>query len=227
MARILVVDDEVPIRRFLRISLSAAGHTVVEAERGGEALAIIGADPPDLVVLDLGLPDMDGQEVISAIRETNAVPILVLSVRAGEVDKVEALDRGAEDYVSKPFGTAELMARIRVMLRRGGGAVAPTIVQAGAVQIDLERRLVSRAGAELRLSRREYELLSCLASQPDHVLTHQQILRSVWGPAHVEDTAYLRVYVNQLRQKLEADPAQPQIIVTEPGVGYRFKTEKY
>ena len=225
MSRILVVDDEAQIRRFLRISLSANGHEVVEAETGAEAIARAQADPPpDLVILDLGLPDMDGQEVISAIREVSRVPILVLSVRAGEVDKVEALDRGAEDYVAKPFGIAELMARVRVALRRSP-KVAETVLRAGPLELDIERRRILRHGAEIRLSRREQELLFHLARHPDTVLTHHQILKAVWGPAHVDDTAYLRVYINQLRQKLEDDPSQPCLLVTEPGVGYRLRTE--
>lgn len=225
MSRILVVDDEAPIRRFLRISLGANGHQVAEAENGAEALALVRADPPDLVILDLGLPDMDGQEVVSAIREISPVPILILSVRAGEADKVEALDRGAEDYVAKPFGIAELMARVRVALRRAPQAAASATIQTGPVTIDPDRRIVTRDGAELRLSRREQDLLFTLARQPDHVLTHRQILREVWGPAHVEDTAYLRVYIGQLRHKLEENPAEPVLIVTEPGVGYRLRTD--
>lgn len=225
MSRILVVDDEAPIRRFLRISLGANGHQVAEAENGAEALALVRADPPDLVILDLGLPDMDGQDVVSAIREISPVPILILSVRAGEADKVEALDRGAEDYVAKPFGIAELMARVRVALRRTPLAATSSIIQAGPVSIDPDRRIVTRDGAELRLSRREQDLLFVLARQADHVLTHRQILREVWGPAHVEDTAYLRVYIGQLRHKLEENPAEPVLIVTEPGVGYRLRTD--
>ncbi|MDG5497367.1 response regulator transcription factor [Niveispirillum sp. BGYR6] len=225
MSRILVVDDEAPIRRFLRISLGANGHQVAEAENGAEALALVRADPPDLVILDLGLPDMDGQDVVSAIREISPVPILILSVRAGEADKVEALDRGAEDYVAKPFGIAELMARVRVALRRAPLAATSSIIQAGPVSIDPDRRIVTRDGAELRLSRREQDLLFVLARQADHVLTHRQILREVWGPAHVEDTAYLRVYIGQLRHKLEENPAEPVLIVTEPGVGYRLRTD--
>lgn len=225
MARILIVDDEEPIRRFLRISLVANGHTVLEADSGREAVRLAAADPPDLVVLDLGLPDMDGQEVISALRETSRVPILVLSVRAGETDKVEALDRGAEDYVAKPFGIAELMARVRVVLRRSHYQPRESVIRAGLVTVDLDRRLVLKDDREVRLSRREHELLSYLARNADHVLTHKQILREVWGPAHVEDTTYLRVYINQLRQKLEPDPARPGLIITELGVGYRLRTE--
>jgi two-component system KDP operon response regulator KdpE len=227
MARILVVDDEPQIRRFLRISLTANGHEVVEADGGRQAVRLVRSDPPDLVILDLGLPDMDGQEVVSGIREAApALPVIVLSVRAGETDKVEALDRGAEDYVTKPFGISELMARVRVALRsRPAAAAPPQPLCIGEVEIDPERRVVTRAGQELKLSRREQDLLFCLARRADHVVTHQEILRQVWGPAHVEDTAYLRVYVNQLRQKLEADPAQPRLLVTEPGVGYRLRGE--
>lgn len=225
MSRILVVDDEAQIRRFLRISLGANGYQVQEAENGGEAVALVAADPPDLVILDLGLPDMDGQAVISAIREISRVPILVLSVRAGEADKVEALDRGAEDYVAKPFGIAELMARVRVALRRAPQAPQPAVIQAGLISIDLDRRVVTRDGKEVRLSRREQDLLFTLARHADHVITHRQILREVWGPAHADDTAYLRVYVGQLRQKLEPGVAGPGLIVTEPGVGYRLRTD--
>ena len=224
-AKILVIDDEPQIRRFLRISLSANGYEVVEAETGREGVEACARHRPDLVILDLGLPDLDGQEVISAVRQTLPVPIIVLSVRAQEYDKVEALDRGAVDYVVKPFGVGELMARVRAVLRqRPAGAEPPTTVTAGAVVIDLARRVVGRNGAKVHLSRKEYELLAMLARHADHVLTHTELLREVWGPAHVHDTAYLRVYVKQLRQKLEADPNLPALIVTEPGVGYRFRT---
>ncbi|SBW04702.1 DNA-binding response regulator in two-component regulatory system with KdpD [uncultured Alphaproteobacteria bacterium] len=221
-ARVLVVDDEPQIRRFLRISLAANGYAVGEAETADEGIAAARAAPPDLVILDLGLPDRDGQEVISEIRGFSTVPILVLSVRADEFDKVEALDRGATDYVVKPFGIAELMARVRAALR--ARAPALEVVTAGAVTVDLSRRVVRRDGAEVRLSKKEWELLAMFARHPDHVLTHRQILKEVWGPAHVDDTAYLRVYVNQLRQKLEADPAQPALLVNDPGVGYRLRT---
>jgi len=220
--RILVVDDEPQIRKFLRISLGANGYEVSEAENAAEGLELVRSAPPDLLILDLGLPDMDGQEVISAVRRQSDLPIIVLSVRAQEFDKVEALDRGANDYVVKPFGVAELIARVRAVLRPRTAKDAD-VVETGALRIDLERRVVTKAGEEVRLSRKEWELLAFLAARPDHVLTHKQILKEVWGPAHVEDTAYLRVYVNQLRQKLEADPAQPSILVTDPGVGYRLK----
>lgn len=223
MPRILVIDDEPQIRKFMRISLSANGYEVIEADNAADGIAAARSQHPDLLVLDLGLPDLDGQEVISAVRETSDVPIIVLSVRAQEVDKVEALDRGANDYVVKPFGVAELMARVRAVLRQRAGRETLDVVEAGGIRIDLSRRLVTRGAEEVHLSRKEWDLLEYFARSADHVLTHRQILKDIWGPAHVEDTAYLRVYVNQLRQKLEADPSQPALIVTEPGVGYRLK----
>lgn len=225
MGRILVVDDEPQIRKFLRISLGANGHEVIEAETALQGAELARTRKVDLVILDLGLPDLDGQEIISTIRETSKVPIIVLSVRAQEVDKVEALDRGADDYIVKPFGIAELMARVRAALRQKGEEPQNVdILTIGGLHLDFARRVVTRDGGEVHLSKREYELLHFLASSPDHVLTHKLILKSVWGPAHVEDTAYLRVYVNQLRQKLESDPATPRLILTEPGVGYRLVT---
>lgn len=223
MPRILVIDDEPQIRKFMRISLTANGYEVTEAENGAAGIGAARAQAPDMIVLDLGLPDMDGQEVISAVREFSDVPMIVLSVRATELDKVEALDRGANDYVTKPFGVAELMARVRAVLRQRAPKEDADIVDIGPVRINLARRLVTRSGEELHLSKKEWDLLEFLARSPDHVLTHKEILKEVWGPAHVDDTAYLRVYVNQLRQKLEADPAQPVLLVTEPGVGYRLK----
>ena len=227
MPRILVVDDEAQIRKFLRISLGASGHQVIEAETAEAGIARAKAEPFDLVILDLGLPDMDGQEAISAIREFSTVPIIVLSVRATEVDKVEALDRGADDYVVKPFGIGELMARLRAALRQAPapGKTAQDVLKIGGLQMDFGRRVISRDAQEIRLSKREYDLLRFLAASPDHVVTHKEILTAVWGPAHTEDTVYLRVYVNQLRQKLEPDPTDPRIILTEPGVGYRLATQ--
>ena len=221
--RILVIDDEPQIRKFMRISLTANGYEVIEADNATQGIEAARSQQPDLLILDLGLPDLDGQEVISAVREVSDMPIIVLSVRAQELDKVEALDRGASDYIVKPFGVAELMARVRAVLRQRMAKGNDDLVEAGAVVIDLSRRIVTRNGAEVRLSKREWGLLAVLASHPDHVLTHKQSLKDVWGPAHGEDTAYLRVYVNQLRQKLEADPAAPTLIVTDPGVGYRLK----
>jgi two-component system KDP operon response regulator KdpE len=226
LARILVVDDEPQIRKFLRISLGANGYEVIEAESATSGIDLARTQKIDLVILDLGLPDMDGQDAITSIRDKSEVPIIVLSIRAQELDKVEALDRGADDYVVKPFGIGELMARVRAALRQRGTEVATgDVLEIGAVRMDFERRIITRSDEEIHLSKREFELLRFLASAPDHVLTHKQILKSVWGPAHDEDTAYLRVYVNQLRQKLEADPANPRLIVTEPGVGYRLRTE--
>ncbi|MEO5337295.1 MAG: response regulator [Magnetospirillum sp. WYHS-4] len=221
--RILVIDDEPQIRKFLRISLAANGYDVLEAETGAAGIRGARDQAPDLVILDLGLPDLDGQEVITAVREFSALPIIVLSVRAGESDKVEALDRGANDYVVKPFGIAELMARVRASLRPHAERGAADMLDLGPIRIDIGRRLVLRGGEEIRLSKKEWDLLVFLAGRPDRVLTHRLILREVWGPAHVEDTAYLRVYINQLRQKLEPDPAQPTLILTDPGVGYRLK----
>lgn len=225
MTRILVIDDEPQIRKFMRISLSANGYEVIEAETAADGIAAARTQSPDLLILDLGLPDLDGQEVISAVRESSEVPIIVLSVRAEELDKVEALDRGANDYVVKPFGIAELMARVRAVVRqRGVKEGTDTVIEtAGGVRIDLSRRVVSRGGEDLRLSKKEWELLDVFANNPDRLMTHRDLLLKVWGPAHVEDTAYLRVYVNQLRQKLEADPSQPTLIVNEPGIGYRLK----
>ncbi|HVI52878.1 MAG TPA: response regulator transcription factor [Candidatus Sulfotelmatobacter sp.] len=221
---ILVIDDEPQIRKFLRISLGANGYAVAEAANAAEGIAHIRQTPPDLLILDLGLPDQDGQDVISAVRAISAMPIIVLSVRAHEMDKVEALDRGANDYVVKPFGIAELMARVRAVLRAKQPKEPDEVVEIGTLHIDLGRLIVSRAGEEIRLSRKEWDLLAFFARHPDHVLTHKLILKEVWGPAHVEDTAYLRVYVNQLRQKLEDDPSQPRLLVTDPGVGYRLKS---
>jgi len=226
MPRILVVDDEPQIRRFLRISLGANGYEVIEAEAAGAGIAAAQASAIDLIILDLGLPDMDGQEAITAIREFSFVPILVLSVRSSETDKVEALDRGANDYMVKPFGIGELMARVRAALRqRSDDETDVAALQIGSLRLDFTRRVVTKDGNEVHLSKREYDLLHFLASNADHVLTHKQILKSLWGPAHADDTAYLRVYINQLRQKLESDPSAPKIIVTEPGVGYRLRRD--
>jgi two-component system, OmpR family, KDP operon response regulator KdpE len=225
MSKILIIDDEPQIRRFLRVSLNAGGYETVEAETGQGGVEAARTTLPDLIVLDLGLPDIDGLEVVSALRGFCAAPIIVLSVRAQEYDKVEALDRGAVDYVVKPFSVGELTARIRAALRRPTREEAPpAIVTAGRLTLDLQRRVVTLAGEEIRLSRKEYELLAFLGGRADRVATHGEILRAVWGPAHVEDTVYLRIYVKQLRAKLEANPERPVLIVTEPGVGYRFKT---
>jgi two-component system KDP operon response regulator KdpE len=222
-AKVLVVDDEPQIRRFLRASLGAQDFEVVEAVTAGDAVAAAAREKPDLVVLDLGLPDQDGIEVLRQLRAASAVPVIVLSVRGDERQKVEAFDLGADDYVVKPFGIDEFLARVRTALRhRLQEAGSAPSVSVGDVTIDLVRRKVTRAGAEVRLSRKEYELLALLATHLGKVLTHRHLLREVWGPAHAEDLQYLRVFVRQLRQKLEAEPAQPRHILTEPGVGYRL-----
>ena len=223
--RILVVDDEPQIRRFLRASLQAHDYDVVEAENGKEAVRSCSIEKPDLVILDLGLPDVDGLDVIKQLREWSTVPIIVLSLRSDDSDKIEALDRGADDYVTKPFSMGELLARLRVALRQGrneGGETEP-IVTAGEIAIDLDKRLVTIGGTPVRLSRKEYDLLKILASHPGKVITHQQLLQEVWGQGYVEETQYLRVYIGQLRQKLEKNPAEPRHLITEPGVGYRLQ----
>jgi two-component system KDP operon response regulator KdpE len=226
LARILIVDDEPQIRRFLRISLNAYGYEVLEAAGGEEAVTRAAIDAVDLLILDLGLPDIDGHAVIERIREWSKIPIIVLSVRSGDVEKVRALDGGAEDYLTKPFSIAELMARVRAALRKRGDTVSrEPVFNHGALTIDLGKRWVTVDGAEVRLSRKEYGILKMLAVNPGRVLTHQQLLREVWGPAHIEDTHYLRIHVGHLRQKLGDNPAQPRYILTEPGIGYRLAEE--
>jgi len=222
--RILIVDDEAQIRKFLRIALEASGFEVVEASGGAEGIARCATAAPTLVVLDLGLPDMDGKEVVRRIREWSEVPILVLSVRQSETEKVASLDAGANDYVVKPFGIAELLARVRALLR---GRTQPGVQQAseivvGALTVDLARHEVHLDGEAVKLTRKEFELLRVLAQNVGRILTHGQILREVWGKAHEHDTQYLRVFVSQLRQKLHDDPADPRFILNEPGVGYRM-----
>jgi two-component system, OmpR family, KDP operon response regulator KdpE len=221
--RILVIDDEPQIHRFLGPALDAAGYDPLRADGGQEGLRGIALWSPDAVVLDLGLPDMDGKEVLEKARAFYDGPILILSARDREIEKIEALDRGANDYVEKPFGVGELLARLRVALRQRAATQAPVgAIRAGGVELDLDKRLVTRDGAVVKISPREYEVLARLALGRGKVLTHKELLTSVWGPAHMHDTQYLRVFVGQLRQKLEADPAHPKILLTEPGVGYRF-----
>jgi two-component system KDP operon response regulator KdpE len=220
---VLVVDDEPPIRRLLRTSLLAQGFRVIESESAAAALETGMAATPDLIILDLGLPDMDGLELIPTIRAISQVPIIVLSIRSDERGKVEALDRGADDYVTKPFGMAELVARIRTALRHRYQAQGEMpLFASGDLAVDLVRRHVRVRGEEVRLSPKEYEILKLLVSHAGKVLTHRQILRAVWGPAQESDVQYLRVFVRQLRQKVEADPGRPTHILTEPGVGYRL-----
>jgi two-component system KDP operon response regulator KdpE len=222
-AKVLVVDDEAQIRRFLRISLSAHGYDVIEAVRGEDAVAKCATETPALVILDLGLPDISGQEVISQIRGWSKVPIIILSVRADEAEKVEALDRGADDYVTKPFGIAELMARIRATLRARAAEVSQASeIKAGALTVDIARHRVHVNGQEIKLTKKEFDMLRVLAVNWGRVVTHQHLLKEVWGPAHVEDTHYLRTYVGHIRDKLGDDPAHPRFIESEPGVGYRL-----
>ena len=220
---LLVVDDEPQIRKFLRISLSTQGFEVLEAGSAGEGLQQCTARRPDLIILDLGLPDADGHALIEAIRAVSSAPIIVLSVRADEAEKVAALDRGADDYVTKPFGIAELTARIRAALRsHNPGADPGKPIDCGPLHIDLQSRVVTLDGEPLKLSKKEFALLVLLAGNRGRVLTHRQLLRDVWGSAHEHDTHYLRVYIGQLRQKLGDDAAEPRFITNEPGVGYRF-----
>ena len=222
--RVLMVDDEPQIRRFLRTSLGAQGYTILEASNGKEALLRASSERPDVIILDLGLPDMDGMQVIRSLREWSKVPIIVLSVRGRESDKIAALDAGADDYVTKPFGMGELMARIRAALRnRLEKEIDEPVFQSGGLVVDLARRMVSVEGREVRLTPTEYDLLRVLVINAGKVLTHPHLLREVWGPADVDETHYVRVYIGQLRQKIEADPARPRYILTEPGVGYRFR----
>ena len=221
---ILVIDDEPQILRALRTILTAKKFRVTTASRGEEGLALAAATLPDLVILDLGLPDMNGFTVCSRLREWSNIPIIVLSVRESEQDKVRALDQGADDYLVKPFGIEELLARIRVALRHS--AQVPrgqeTSIKAGELSIDLAGHIVTRGGEEVKLTATEFKLLAYLAQNPGRVLTHQSILRKVWGIEYIDDVEYLRVYVSQLRKKLEKDPRHPRHLLSEPGVGYRF-----
>ena len=220
--RILVVDDEPQIQRFLRPSLTAAGYNVVCASTGHEALKIAATAAPDVIVLDLGLPDMDGKEVISKLRAWSKVPILVLSARDREAEKIAALDLGANDYINKPFGVGELLARVRATLRHADrNSTVSNELTVGPLFINISAHSVTCRGAGVHLTPKEFELLGLLVRNAGRVVTHRQLLTSVWGPAHSDDLQYLRVFIGQLRQKLEADPDAPKIIMTEPGIGYR------
>lgn len=221
--RILVVDDERAIRYFLRTSLTAHGYEVSETETGQAALAAVIAERPDIMILDLRLPDMDGLEILRQIREWSQMPILVLSVREHESDKVAALDAGADDYLTKPFGVAELLARLRTALRHASPASSDLVLSVGDVVIDLARRSVTVAGAEAQLTPTEYDILRILAQNAGKVLTHRQLLRSVWGAPYEAETHLLRVNISNLRRRIEPDPARPRYIITEPGVGYRLR----
>lgn len=225
---ILVIDDEPQILRALRTILAEKKFQVTTASRGEEGLALAAAHPPDLIILDLGLPDIDGIEVCARLRQWTQTPIVVLSVRDNERDKVAALDQGADDYLSKPFGIEELLARVRVALRHSAQAKGQkqTVVRAGPLVIDLARYIVTRDGAEVKLTATEFKLLAYLAANTGRVLTHQSILTNVWDPAEADHIEYLRVYMRQLRKKLEADPERPQYLLTEPGIGYRFMADE-
>ncbi|OWW19584.1 response regulator [Noviherbaspirillum denitrificans] len=222
--RIVVIEDEKAIRRFLRMTLEAEGIVVAEAETGREGLAEIGMRRPDLVILDLGLPDMDGVELIRQLRAWTPLPVLVLSARSDEAQKVDALDAGADDYLTKPFGSSELMARIRAQLRRRGAddGEADAVFRFGTIVVDFPARTVTRDGAPVHLTPIEYKLLAVLVRNAGKVLTHTQLLREAWGAGSAERSHYLRIYMGHLRQKLETDPARPVHILTETGVGYRL-----
>jgi two-component system KDP operon response regulator KdpE len=221
--RVLVVDDEPQIQRFLGPALNAAGYDVLQAASGREALRIIATAAPDVVVLDLGLPDMDGKEALREARSFFSAPILVLSARDREAEKIAALDLGADDYIEKPFAIGELLARLRAALRHhAGAAAAPSKIEIDGLVVDMVKRRVTKDGTPIKLTPREYDVLSVLARHAGRVVTHGQILTSVWGPAHRDDTQYLRVFIGQLRAKIEGDPAAPRIIKTESGIGYRF-----
>jgi two-component system KDP operon response regulator KdpE len=220
--RVLVVDDEPQIQRFLTVALSAAGFQVQTAETGAQALRLAATGAPDLIVLDLGLPDRDGKDVLRDIRQFSTTPVIILSARDREAEKIEAFDLGADDYVEKPFGIGELTARLRAALRHAAHAAQPVQrVEIDGVVMDFDKRLVTRDGVPIKLTPKEYDLLAVLFRNAGRVVTHRQILAAVWGPAHAEDTQYLRVFIGQLRAKIERDPTMPTIVKTEPGVGYR------
>jgi two-component system KDP operon response regulator KdpE len=221
--RALVVDDEPAILRLLKPVLEANNYQFISAGTIADSVKRIAADSPDIVVLDLGLPDGDGKDVIRQVRQWSDVPIIILSARDREAEKIEALDLGADDFVNKPFGVGELLARMRTALRHRLERVSETpVMRTADLEIDNVRHRITRAGLEVRLTPKEFELLSFLARHAGKVVTHRQILTAIWGPAHAADTQYLRVYIGQLRQKIERDPGDPRIIITEPGIGYRI-----
>lgn len=221
-ARVLVIDDERQIRRMLRVALEGYGFNIAEAASGREGLSQTSIFHPDLIVLDLGLPDIDGIEVIKNLRDWTQIPIIVLSVREHEDDKIKALDAGADDYVTKPFSMGELLARLRVALRRAARSDDEPVLTFGELSVDLARRNVTMRGEEVKLTPTEYEVLKYLVQQAGRVVTHRQLLRAIWGSNFQEESQYLRVYIGQLRRKIESDPSQPTYIITEPGVGYRL-----
>jgi two-component system, OmpR family, KDP operon response regulator KdpE len=223
---IVIIEDDPPIRRFLRTGLRTQEFTIFEAATGKQGIIEAEVRKPDLIILDLGLPDIDGVEVIKAVRAWSTVPIIILSARSNEQNKIDALDAGADDYLTKPFGFGELLARIRVALRHTthtGKVTNPEVFTSRELTIDLHNRVVTIAGEEIHLTPIQYRLLTVLIKHPGKVLTHQQILKQVWGPSYQENAHYLRIYMSQLRQKLESDPTQPKYLLTESGIGYRFK----
>jgi two-component system KDP operon response regulator KdpE len=227
-ALLLLIEDEVPIRRFLESSLAAQQYRLLEAETGAQGLRLAAQQPPDVIILDLGLPDMDGQQVLHRLREWYRGPIIVLSARHQEQQKILALDHGADDYLTKPFSTGELLARLRVALRhanRSGNERESSTFTSGELKVDLAARRVFSHGREVHLTPLEYKLLTTLIRHAGKVLTHRFLLQEVWGPHHLQETHYLRVFMASLRRKIEADPAQPQFLLTEPGVGYRLAAE--
>lgn len=221
-ARILIIDDEKQIRRLLKVALTGHGYELEEAVSGQDGLNKAAVFRPDLVILDLGLPDLPGLEVLRRLREWSQTPVIILSVREQENDKINALDNGADDYVTKPFGMGELLARIRAALRHAAGLGNEPVLNFGDLEIDVAQRRVTVDGNVIKLTPTEYELLRNLAVYSGKVLTHRQLLRAVWGPSYENDTQYLRVYIAQLRRKIESDPSRPRHIITEPGVGYRL-----
>ena len=222
-AKILIVDDETSIRRFLRVTLTSQGYTVFEAPSGREALGRVTEDKPDIVILDLGLPDIDGIEVTRLLREWTQMPIIILSVRGGENDKIAALDAGADDYLTKPFGVGELLARLRAALRRSAKSPDDPVFTSGNLKIDLSNRLVTVAGHDVSLTPNEYSLLRVLVIHAGKVLTRRHLLREVWGAEYGDELHMLHVNISNLRRKIEPNPARPQLVITEPGVGYRLK----
>lgn len=226
--KVLVIEDEIQIRRFLRPAMEAVGHRLVEAATAAQGILEAAQCNPDIIILDLGLPDADGLEVVRRVREWSRVPIIILSARGQEGDKVAALDAGADDYLTKPFSVSELMARIRVALRHAsstGAATAATTVSFGEITLDVSRREVRRKGELVHLTPIEYKLLSVLVRHAGLVVTQRQLLKEVWGPGHAEENHYLRIFVRQLREKLEENPSRPVHLITEAGVGYRLRTE--
>lgn len=221
-ARILIVEDEAPIRRFLRVALETEGHLVSEAGTARDGIALAAREAPAAIILDLGLPDADGISVLKAVREWSQVPVLVLSVRSDEAGKIAALDAGAQDYVTKPFSTGELLARLRGLLRDRARDAAPAVLTLGPLIIDAADHRASLSGEDLKLTRKEFDLLWLLAGHAGRLVTQDMLLKEIWGPAHAEDNQYLRVYIRQLRAKLSDDAADPRWIFTEPGVGYRL-----